>query len=217
MGISLNITNAPLNAGVSGLSGGSTASGQSQQPQRKQLSIFGHTFFGQEGMPVDQFQSSEGVAVSTHTHEGVLAHERAHDNVARAAGLQTGGPVLQKQKGITVAGHVNIGVPQFDKQRALTDDAYLKTYQTQTKGLVDSATAPSRAGIGTYGELSDADREVAAMGQAKHQEALAFESQRPQMQAQQQAKQLSPAQRQQQAAFGYNPGLMDAFNNGVIQ
>lgn len=216
MGISLNITNAPLNAGPSGLAGGSSASGQ-VQPQRKQVSIFGHTFFGQEGMAVDQFQSSEGVSMGEHTHAGVLAHERAHDNVARAAGLQTGGPVLQKQKGVTVAGHVNIGVPQFDQQRALKDDSYLKTYQTQTKGLVDSATAPSLAGIGSYGELSDADRNVAAMGARKHQEALAFEQQRPQLLAQQQAQQLSPAQRQQQAAFGYNPGLMAAFNNGIIQ
>jgi hypothetical protein len=217
MGISLNITNAPLNAGTAGLAGGSTSGGQVQS-QRKQVSIFGHTFYGQEGMAVDEFRNSEGVAISTHTHEGVLAHERAHDNVARAAGLETSGPVLQKQKGITVAGHVNIGVPQFDKQRALTDDAYLKTYQRQSQGLVDSANAPELAGIGTYGEMSDADHNVAAMGRNKVQEARAFEAQRPQLLAQQQAKQqMSASQRQQQAAFGYNPGLMNAFNNGIIQ
>jgi hypothetical protein len=218
MGISLNVTNVPLNSAGSGLASSLSAGQPQQTEQRKQLSIFGHTFYGKEGMSVDQFQSSEGVTAAQHTHEGVLAHERAHDLAARSAGLDTSGPVLQKQKGVTVAGHVSIGIPQFDKARALTDDAYLKTYQRQSQGLVDSATAPERAGIGSYGKMSDADHNVAAMGRRKVQEAHAFEAQRPQLLREQQLKQqMSASQRQQQAAFGYHPGLMAAFNNGVIQ
>lgn len=179
------------------------------QQKQYRLTMFGNTFVGDENTPKSQFKNSSGVTAGEHSRQGVLAHERAHDSKAKAAGLSTSGPVLETQDGLTVAGHVSLSVPQLDVQQAMMNPSYLSRFKRQSQGLIDSAHAPESAGIGGYGEMSQADRNVAAMGRANLAQASKVESQRP-------AMTKAMAAKQQKAAFGYHPNLMQAFNAGTI-
>jgi hypothetical protein len=179
------------------------------QQKQYRLTMFGNTFVGDENTPKSQFKNSSGVTAAEHSRQGVLAHERAHDSKAKAAGLSTSGPVLETQEGLTVAGHVSLSVPQLDVQQAMMNPGYLSNFKRQSQGLVDSAHAPENAGIGGYGEMSKADHNVAAIGRANLAQASQVESQKPSM-----AKAL--AAKQQKASFGYHPSLMQAYNAGTI-
>ena len=183
----------------------------SQKAQQKQyrLTMFGNTFTGAEGTPKSQFKNSNGVTAAEHSRQGVLAHEQAHDSKAKAAGLSTSGPVLETQDGLTVAGHVSLSVPQLDVQQAMTNPGYLSNFKRQSEGLISSAHAPESAGIGGYGEMSRADHNVAEIGRANLAKASQVESQRP-------AISKAMAVKQQKAAFGYHPDLMQAHNAGTI-
>jgi hypothetical protein len=74
---------------------------------------------------------------------------------------------------------------------------------------VDSAYAPEYAGIGGYGEMSDADHNVARIGRSNLAQAQQFESQKP-------AIQKSMLAKQQKAVFGYHADLLQAHLNGQI-
>ena len=202
----------------SGLAGGVTPPNQnkslkagSQKAQQKQyrLTMFGNTFTGAAGTPKSQFKNASGVTAAEHSRQGVLAHERAHDSKARAAGLSTSGPVLETQDGLTVAGHVSLSVPQLDVQQAIMNPSYMSNFKRQSEGLISSAHAPEGAGIGGYGQMSGADHNVAAMGRANLAKASQVESQRH-------AISKALAAKQQKAAFGYHPDLMQAHNAGTI-
>ena len=185
------------------------SSAQKSQQKQFRLTMFGNTFYGSEGTPQSQFKNSSGVTAADHSRQGVLAHEQAHDGKARAAGLSTSGPILNQRNGLTVAGHVNLSVPQLDPQRAMMDSSYLSQFKTQSKGLVDSAHAPETLGIGGYGEMSGADHNVASIGRSNLAQAQQLESQKP-------AIQKSMLAKQQKAAFGYHADLLQAHLNGQI-
>ncbi len=195
----LNSLNAPLQA-------------KSPQVQQKQyrLTMFGNTFYGAAGTPKSQYKNANGVTAGEHSRQGVLAHERAHDSEAKAAGLSTSGPVLQTRDGLTVAGRVNLSVPQLNMQRAMTDSSYLANYKRQSLAVVNSAHAPEHAGIGGYGQMSGADHNVAAIGRANLAKASQLESRLPAL------KQQMAAQQQKKAAMGYHPSLMKAHIDGSI-
>lgn len=195
----LNSVNKPLQAN----------NAQAQQKQYR-LTMFGNTFYGSAGTPKSQYKNASGVTAGEHSRQGVLAHERAHDREAKAAGLQTSGPVLETRDGLTVAGHVNLSVPQLNMQRALTDSSYLANFKRQSQGLVSSAHAPEHAGIGGYGQMSGADRNVASIGRANLAKASQLESRMPAL------KQQMVAQQQKKAALGYHPSLMKASIDGSI-
>jgi len=182
--------------------------------QKQAFSMFGNTFVGEVGQSKSQFKASNGMTAADHSRQGVLAHENAHDSEAKAAGLSTSGPILETKDGLTVAGHVNLEVPQFDKRRAAVDSGYLSDFKRKSQGLVNSATAPEHAGIGGYGHMSSADSHVAEVGRSNVSMANSFNAQAEQ--AKMQSTQVKTQAKNVSANFGYHPDLLNAFNSGTI-
>ena len=187
-----------------------------------------HTFamWGQEFFFNPQFLAktdavdANGNKVGLETHKYILAHEDAHRLTAQAHGVETGPSVVTKgSDGLPDGGHVELKTKgEFNPQLALSQgQSYIDETKRHNKGLIASAEAPASANIPFgYGELSQADKDIAAMGRANLAQVAAFEATNQGQALTAVKEKPSQAAQQQLAMLASHPDLLQAFQNGTI-
>ncbi len=201
-----------------------------------QFSRWGQEFFGNaDAQDEKDFVNSAGETAAENTYGGVKAHEDAHYYVAQEYGIQTGPSVVDMGgNGIAEGGHVSLQTNEFDPNRAMTEGmSYVDSFRrSMGEGLIASAEAPQNviARYGTtqglidsgYGELSEADKNIAAKGRQNLAIVDRWKSSPHGQLAQAQAEangakgELTPQQKEMNAHLASHPDLMRAYLNGNL-
>jgi hypothetical protein len=183
-----NVSPQVINQAATGQAGSLANTGLQSQVQQKgggakmvgngqggQFTIFGQAFAAGAGQTQGQAKHvRDGITAEEHTRRGVEAHEKAHQQVARSYGIDTGSVVLERDGDLYTGGHVELR-PQlaWDANRARSDKNYLAAFRKQAEGMVASAEAPQNviaqygapmSGLDSngYGKLSDADKQISS-------------------------------------------------------
>ncbi|MFN7309790.1 MAG: hypothetical protein ACK5T0_00300 [Vampirovibrionales bacterium] len=187
-----------------------------------------HTFamWGQEFFFNPQFQDKKeavaknGEKVGDETSKYIMEHEEAHRLTAQLHGVPTGPSVVTwGADELPDGGHVKLKTRgEFDPQLALSQgQSYLDETKRHNEGLIASAEAPASANIPYgYGELSQADKDIAAMGRANLAQVAAFEATNQGQALTAVKEKPSQAAQEQLAMIGSHPDLLQAFQNGII-
>jgi hypothetical protein len=222
---------APNVGGTFGVNVGNTGNAQGQgslgdtlafnnQPTHT-ISMWGQPFYLN---PIFQDKNeavaANGNKVGKETHQHILAHEDAHRLTAQAHGVETGPSVVTiGSDGLPDGGHVELKTKgEFNPQLALSQgQSYIDETKRHNEGLIASAEAPASANIPFgYGELSQADKDIAAMGRANLAQVAAFEGTNQGQALTAVKEKPSQAAQQQLAMLASHPDLLQAFQNGTI-
>jgi hypothetical protein len=155
-----------------------------------QIQMYGQTVYGDEKTPQSKWVDEKGNNLRDLTYYGILAHEDAHRLTAQQYGIRTSDSVVEPEGDVFNGGHVNLETVEFDKQRAGSEKGYLQSMEHYAKGLIDSSTRPEKdihrfqtgqlngvnLNANNFGELSDADKKIAARGQNVLQQVAAVRS-----------------------------------------
>ena len=164
--------------------------------------------------------AANGNKVGKETHQYILAHEDAHRLTAQAHGVETGPSVVTiGSDGLPDGGHVELKTrAEFNPQLALSQgQSYIDETKRHNEGLIASAEAPASANIPFgYGELSQADKDIAAMGRINLAQVAAFEGTNQGQALTAVKEKPSQAAQQQLAMIASHPDLLKAFQNGTI-
>jgi hypothetical protein len=195
-------------------------------PQNQMFTRWNQTFYGREGQDPSTFINLAGETAKENTIGGVKAHEDAHRLVAQKYGLSTGDSIVETNQNMAEGGHVTLQIPEFDSKQAFLDPSYLKDFRYKSEGVVASAEAPQHvisqygttAGLDSkgYGELSQADKDIAATGRANLAKVANFKSSDAGKALATLGQNPSPRAQQQLALMAHHPDLLKAFNNGTM-
>ncbi len=169
-------------------------------------------FFNPQTQDKNEAVAANGNKVDLETHKHIFAHEEAHRLTAQAHGVETGPSVVTKgSDGLPDGGHVELRTNgEFNPQLALSQgQSYLDETKRHNEGLIFSAEAPASANIPFgYGELSQADKDIAAMGRANLAQVAAFEATNQGQALTAVKEKPSQAAQEQLAMIGSHPDLL---------